>query len=231
MSGVRVTPQRLADALGQPPPTDEQAAVIAAPPGPTLVVAGAGAGKTETMAARVVWMVANGLVDPGQVLGLTFTRKAAQQLTSRIRHRLARLAGRPCCASSTPAARCADGSSPGPSRRSAPTTPTRAGCSPSTGCCCRSSPPPTLLSETELWQLAHRVVSSWDGDLDTDRTPASVTEAVLALSGQLAEHLVEPERPARGARRAGQTRPHAARRSTSTRRAEEGADRRPDRAA
>ncbi|MFJ9743703.1 UvrD-helicase domain-containing protein, partial [Streptomyces sp. NPDC101166] len=62
-AGGRVTPRQLADALGLPPPTDEQAAVIAAPSGPTLVVAGAGAGKTETMAARVVWMVANGLVE------------------------------------------------------------------------------------------------------------------------------------------------------------------------
>lgn len=56
------------------PPTDQQAAVIGAPAGPMLVVAGAGAGKTETMAARVVWLVANGLVLPEQVLGLTFTR-------------------------------------------------------------------------------------------------------------------------------------------------------------
>ena len=44
---------------------------------PLVVVAGAGAGKTETMAARVVWLVANGFAKPEQVLGLTFTRKAA----------------------------------------------------------------------------------------------------------------------------------------------------------
>ena len=48
------SPAELAAALGVPTPTDEQAAVIAAPPGPLVVVAGAGAGKTETMAARVV---------------------------------------------------------------------------------------------------------------------------------------------------------------------------------
>ena len=60
-----LSPRSLADALGLPPPTAEQAAVIAAPAGPVLVVAGAGAGKTETMAARVVWMVANRLVTPG----------------------------------------------------------------------------------------------------------------------------------------------------------------------
>ena len=67
--------------------------MIAAPPGPLVVIAGAGAGKTETMAARVVWLVANGYAEPGQVLGLTFTRKAAGQLLRRVRSRLARLAG------------------------------------------------------------------------------------------------------------------------------------------
>ncbi len=49
----------IARAIGQHPPTPEQVAVIEAPPGPVLVVAGAGSGKTETMAARVVWLVAN----------------------------------------------------------------------------------------------------------------------------------------------------------------------------
>src|SRR5690606_831105 len=87
------TPAELAEALGLPAPTDEQAAVISAPPGPLVVIAGAGAGKTETMAARVVWLVANGFAEPGQVLGLTFTRKAAGQLLRRVRSRLARLAG------------------------------------------------------------------------------------------------------------------------------------------
>ena len=45
-----------------------------------MVIAGAGSGKTETMAARVVWLVANRLVAPDAVLGLTFTRKAADEL-------------------------------------------------------------------------------------------------------------------------------------------------------
>jgi DNA helicase-2/ATP-dependent DNA helicase PcrA len=56
----------------------EQLNVISAPPGePLLVVAGAGSGKTELMALRVIWLVANGYVRADQVLGLTFTRKAA----------------------------------------------------------------------------------------------------------------------------------------------------------
>ncbi|MEU4414271.1 UvrD-helicase domain-containing protein [Nocardia salmonicida] len=192
MSGVRVTPQRLADALGLPPPTDEQAAVIAALPGPTLVVAGAGAGKTETMAARVVWMVANQLVAPDEVLGLTFTRKAAQQLTSRIRTRLARLAGAPLLREIDPSGALRTivaGAEPEIS-----TYHSYAGrLLTAHGLLLPVEPSAALLTQTQLWQLAHEVVRSWDGDLDTDRTPVSVTEAVLALSGQLAEHLVEPE--------------------------------------
>ncbi|WP_167477441.1 ATP-dependent DNA helicase [Nocardia arthritidis] len=187
-----VTPLRLAEALGLPAPTDEQAAVIAAPPGPTLVVAGAGAGKTETMAARVVWMVANRLVLPDEVLGLTFTRKAAQQLTSRIRTRLARLAGSPLLRELDPSGALRTqlaGAEPEIS-----TYHSYAGRLLSEhGLLLPVEPAATLLTETQLWQLAHQVVRTWDGDLDTERTPVSVTEAVLALSGQLAEHLVEPE--------------------------------------
>jgi len=87
-----LSPFAIAAALGQFPPTDEQAAVIAAPLTPALVVAGAGSGKTETMAGRVVWLVANGLVRREEVLGLTFTRKAAGELAERIQRRLHRLA-------------------------------------------------------------------------------------------------------------------------------------------
>lgn len=82
----------IAAALGQFPPTDEQTAVIEAALAPALVVAGAGSGKTETMASRVVWLVANGIVRRDEVLGLTFTRKAAGELAERIQRRLSRLA-------------------------------------------------------------------------------------------------------------------------------------------
>ena len=81
-------PAQLARLLGVAEPTAEQAAVIARPPGPMAVIAGAGSGKSETMAARLVWLVANGLVRPERVLGLTFTRKAAAELAERVRVRL-----------------------------------------------------------------------------------------------------------------------------------------------
>ncbi|MFK4761361.1 UvrD-helicase domain-containing protein [Microbacterium sp. ZW T5_45] len=79
----------VAAALGQPSPTPAQQRVIEAPPSPALVVAGAGSGKTETMSGRVVWLVANGHVRRDEILGLTFTRKAAGELAERIGARLA----------------------------------------------------------------------------------------------------------------------------------------------
>ncbi|GAA4179478.1 ATP-dependent DNA helicase [Gryllotalpicola koreensis] len=89
---MRHTPDDVARLLGQSyAPTPQQRAVIEADAAPALVVAGAGSGKTETMAARVVWLIANGLVAPGEVLGLTFTRKAAGELAARIRGHIDKL--------------------------------------------------------------------------------------------------------------------------------------------
>ena len=58
---------------------------------PSLVVAGAGSGKTELLAVRVLWLVANGFARPEQILGLTFTKKAATELSKRIFESLIRL--------------------------------------------------------------------------------------------------------------------------------------------
>ena len=92
MTNVRLGAREVARLLGQPEPTPEQVAVIESPLAPALVVAGAGSGKTETMSARVVWLIANGLVEPRHVLGLTFTKKAAHELAERIDRRLSSLA-------------------------------------------------------------------------------------------------------------------------------------------
>lgn len=73
-------------------PTPEQSEIIAAPLAPAIVIAGAGSGKTETMASRVLYLVANGLAKPDEILGLTFTRKAAGELSLRVRIRLRQLA-------------------------------------------------------------------------------------------------------------------------------------------
>ncbi|WP_424184435.1 ATP-dependent helicase [Actinokineospora sp. G85] len=187
-----VGPRELAEELGLPAPTDEQARVIAAPPEPSLVVAGAGAGKTETMAGRVVWLVANGLVTPERVLGLTFTRKAARQLADRVRARLRRLAG----------SRLLDRLDPSGDRRAAvyasePTVLTYHAYAgrlvAEHGLRLPVEPGARLLTETASWQVAHRVVTGWATDLETDYVPATVTQHLLSLAGELAEHLVDPE--------------------------------------
>jgi len=66
-------------------PTAEQQAAITAPLEPQLLVAGAGAGKTTVMARRIFHLVEHGLARPDQVLGLTFTNKAAQHLKEQVR--------------------------------------------------------------------------------------------------------------------------------------------------
>ena len=77
--------------LFEVPFTDQQLAAITAPLEPGVVIAGAGSGKTTAMAARVVWLVGTGQVLPEQVLGLTFTNKAAAELAVRSRSALALL--------------------------------------------------------------------------------------------------------------------------------------------
>ena len=60
---------------------------------PLLIVAGAGTGKTATLVHRVAWLIAGG-VDPGRILLLTFTRRAAAEMLRRAENLLRRL-GRP----------------------------------------------------------------------------------------------------------------------------------------
>ena len=83
------SPAELAAAMKTPwEASDQQWAAISAPLSPAVVVAGAGSGKTTLMAARVVYLVLTGQVRPDQVLGLTFTTKAASELRGRIRQAL-----------------------------------------------------------------------------------------------------------------------------------------------
>ncbi|KXP07843.1 ATP-dependent DNA helicase [Tsukamurella pseudospumae] len=183
----------LAHELGQAfAPTEEQRAVIEATLGPCLVVAGAGAGKTETMAGRVVWLIANRYVTPDQVLGLTFTRKAAQQLMIRVRKRLARLAGAGVVDRIDPS-----GELRASLRTVEPEISTYHAYAGRLlgdyGMLLPVEPSVRLVSETERWQIAYDVVTGWDGALEVDKNPTNLTEAVLGLSGALADHLVTPD--------------------------------------
>ena len=184
------SPGQLARLLRLPEPTPEQAAVIAAPLGPLAVIAGAGSGKSETMAARLVWLVANGMVRPDRVLGLTFTRKAAAELAERVRSRLERLRRAGLEGSGAAAAEEAYAGDPvigtyhAYAGRLVGDNALREGLEPSM----------QLITPAVSWQLAASITAAYDGPMDeVTWTPQTVTAAVLDLAGDLAEHLREPD--------------------------------------
>ena len=186
--GVRWSAEELARALGQEhSPTPEQVAVIEAPLRPLLVVAGAGSGKTETMAARVVWLVANGLVDPDEVLGLTFTRKAAGELSERLSARLASLR-----AAGIWTPRTDEGASVLDDVPTVSTYHAYAGrLVREHGVRLGVEAESRVLSEAASWQVANEAVASWDGPMEgVEKAESTVTTAVVDLAAEMAEHLV-----------------------------------------
>jgi len=209
---VKYSPVQLARLLGLPEPTPEQAAVIAAPAQPLAVIAGAGSGKSETMAARLVWLVANGMIRPERVLGLTFTRKAAAELGQRVRHRLdgLRRAGLSGAGLSGAGLSGAGPGGAGPGGAGAPPPDVPADLLDGepvvstyhayaarlvTDHALREALEPTmrLITPAVAWQIAARVVAGYSGPMDAVTwSPPAVTAAVLMLAGEVAEHLRTP---------------------------------------
>ena len=100
--------------------------------GPLLIVAGAGTGKTATLVHRVAWLIARG-VDPGRILLLTFTRRAAAEMLRR---------AETLCSASL----AAEPGSGHTASGAAPSTPSPPGCCAATArrsACRRSSPSTT----------------------------------------------------------------------------------------
>ncbi|MFD5276748.1 ATP-dependent helicase [Pseudarthrobacter sp. NPDC058362] len=189
----RFTPEELSGLLGEKNvPTPEQSAIISSPLEPRLVIAGAGSGKTATMADRVVWLVANGWVRPEEVLGVTFTRKAAGELASRIRTKLATL---------QQVAR-QDGSHGFPEGLSGSEAPEpkvstyhsfASGIVSDYGLRLGVERDVVLLGGAQAWQLASEVVEAYDGEYAHFRTAKStLVKAVIQLAGECAEHLQDP---------------------------------------
>jgi DNA helicase-2/ATP-dependent DNA helicase PcrA len=170
-------------------PSDEQARVVAADADrPLVVVAGAGSGKTETMAARVAWLVANRLVAPDAVLGLTFTRKAASELNARVRTRLAALAAHPDT----------DAELREQLTVAAPTVSTYHGYAATLlsehGLRIGVEPGAGVLGPAMCWGQAARVVTAYTGDMSAVTLGLLTTiEDVLRLAAELGEHDVGPD--------------------------------------
>ncbi|MGW2296283.1 UvrD-helicase domain-containing protein [Streptomyces violaceorubidus] len=178
-------PEQLKELLGIPF-TPEQTACIVAPPAPQVIVAGAGSGKTTVMAARVVWLVGTGQVAPEQVLGLTFTNKAAGELAERVRKALIR--------AGVTDPHVIDPDHP-PGEPAISTYHAFAGrLLTDHGLRLGLEPTSRLLADATRYQLAARVLREAPGPYPAlTRSFADLVSDLLALDAELAEHLVRPE--------------------------------------
>lgn len=178
-------PEQLKELLGIPF-TPEQTACIVAPPAPQVIVAGAGSGKTTVMAARVVWLVGTGQVAPEQVLGLTFTNKAAGELAERVRKALVR--------AGVTDPDVLDPDHP-PGEPVISTYHAFAGrLLTDHGLRVGLEPTSRLLADATRYQLAARVLREAPGPYPAlTRSFPDLVGDLLALDAELAEHLVRPE--------------------------------------
>lgn len=216
----RLTPAQLFTALGEKHmPTDQQEKVITAPLKPTLVVAGAGSGKTATMSARVTYLVASGQVDPSQVLGLTFTRKATHELRERIENRLGQLYRYPgWTSSSTRSNTDESASADAPSTAAGPSTAAEAGGSNSqvqeltavageatvatynsfAGALVREwglevglETDTAVLTPASSWQIMYELMENWGQEFEEPFSSLdSATELALQVANSLNENLL-----------------------------------------
>ncbi len=165
--------------------TPQQRQAVAAPLEPALILAGAGSGKTEVMAARVVHLVATRQVRADEVLGLTFTTKATASLAARVRAGLDRLrrlgpaGGAPPALDGEPVILTYNGYG----ARLVVDHALRIGVEPDA----------RLAPEGLRWQLALSVVRRWSGPIDIELTPVSVAERVRQLADELSSHLASPD--------------------------------------
>jgi DNA helicase II / ATP-dependent DNA helicase PcrA len=171
--------------MGWPyPPSPEQWEAIRAPLAPAVVIAGAGSGKTTLMSARVVYLVATGQVRPDEVLGLTFTTKAASQLRSKVRADLLAAGLLP-----EPSADTDDTLEPMVATYNA----YAAGLLTDHGLRIGHEPDSRVLSDASRYQLGARVLERHTAEVRflTDHPPTAI-QNLLALDSAMSEHLVSP---------------------------------------
>lgn len=176
-------PGELADLLGLDF-SRQQLDAITAPLEPGVVIAGAGSGKTTVMAARVVWLVGTGQVRPEEVLGLTFTRKAAGELSGRVREALGRSG-----------AVDLDGEDEAGEQLIMTYDAFAARLVNDHGLRLGVEPDARMITGAARFRLASRVVAAAPGPFRhlARLQPDSVTDRVLQLDGELASHLASAD--------------------------------------
>jgi DNA helicase-2/ATP-dependent DNA helicase PcrA len=180
------SPAELAAAMKTPwEASEQQWAAITAPLAPAVVVAGAGSGKTALMAARVVYLVLTGQVRPDEVLGLTFTTKAASELRGRVRQAL-----RDAGALEEVDEEGADVLEPTVATYHA----YAAALLTDHGLRIGHEPDTRVITDAARYQLGARVVDRHTGEvlLLTDHPPTAI-QNLLALDSAMSEHLVGPD--------------------------------------
>jgi DNA helicase-2/ATP-dependent DNA helicase PcrA len=183
-------PEKLLENPGMRLTEEQQLAVEAKPDSAVMVIAGAGSGKTELMAIRVLWLVANGYARPEEILGLTFTRKAASELSRRIVNGLSDLNRTEFWPESLK-----DGfANPVISTYNAYANTLFRDYALQLG----YEPESNLLTEGGQYQLAKRVVLDYASTLGTDLDDAEVTlktaiEGVISLAASLNDNLATGE--------------------------------------
>ncbi len=166
----------------------QQWAAISAPLSPAVVIAGAGSGKTTLMAARVVYLVATGQVRPEEVLGLTFTTKAASELRQRVRDALIR-AG---VLSEATAVSEDDVDALEPTI--ATYNAYAANLLSEHGLRIGHEPDTRVITDASRYQLGARAIERFTGQVELlSDHPPTVIQNLLALDSALCEHLVGPE--------------------------------------
>jgi DNA helicase-2/ATP-dependent DNA helicase PcrA len=185
------TPEELARVMRTPyAPSAQQWAAISAPLAPAVVIAGAGSGKTTLMAARVVYLVVTGQVRPDEVLGLTFTTKAAAELRQRIRGALA-AAGALEQALDPETGEQLDVLEPTVATYNA----YAASLLTDHGLRIGHEPDTRVITDAARYQLGARAVDRFTGEVrHLSDHPATVIQNLLALDSAMSEHLVTPER-------------------------------------
>jgi DNA helicase-2/ATP-dependent DNA helicase PcrA len=180
------TPADLQALMGGHAPSPEQWQAITAELRPTVVVAGAGSGKTTLMAQRVVYLVATGRDRPEEVLGLTFTTKAAAELRSRVNLALTK-------AGLLDQSVVAEGEDV-----LEPTVATYHAYAGSLltdhGLRIGHEPDTRVVSDASRYQLGARVIDRFTGHIELlSDHPATVIQNLLALDGAMSEHLVDAD--------------------------------------